>query len=160
MLPLVARGQRFLTGFGMNSQLRASRELTEKTDRTVGGNREQKYHYRLTLENYGEQAVMVRLYDRIPAPMDRADIRGTLGEMSDPLSEDPLHLEREKPHGILRWNIELAANSARATARKVEYEYTLEFDRKLMVVTPDAAGEAEKAKAQFEGLILDRARAQ
>lgn len=155
-VPLVARGQRFRTGFGMNSQLRSARELVEKTDRTLGGNRQQSLHYRLILENYSEEPVNVRIYDRVPMPMEGTEIRLTLGEMEDKLSEDPLYLQRERPQGILRWDIEVPAKATGPDARKVGYQYTLEFDRELAIVTPTEGGRASEAKEQFEVLMEER----
>ena len=140
----------------MNSQLRASRELVEKKEDIVGGNRQQSFHYRLTLENFSEDVAELQLYDRIPTGMEAADIRVTLGEMSDKLSNEALYVEREHPRGILRWDVEVAARSAGPEARKVEYRYTLEFDRKLTVVTPAETGKSPQAREQFEDLMKSR----
>ena len=155
-VPLVGPGQKFPAGFGMNSQFRASRELTDKTDRVLGGNREQTLDYRLTLENFGDQPTKVRLYDRIPTTMDNAELRVTLGEMSDELSDDPLYLERERPRGILRWDVEVQGKAAGPDARKVDYIYKLEFDRKLTVVTPGETGQAPAVRERFEEQMLQR----
>jgi len=153
---MVARGQRFLTGFGMNSQLRAARELVDKTDETVGGNRQQTYHYRLMLENYSQDGAQLKVYDRLPKPMEGADIRVILGEMSDKLSDDALYLERERPRDILRWDVEVPARAAGPNARKVTYQYSLEFDRKLAVVTPAEAGRDQQIREKFEQLYKAR----
>ncbi len=158
-VPMVARGQRFRTGFGLNSQMRAARELMDKTEQTLGGNRQQKFHYRLTIENFGEEPVEVQLYDRIPEPMGGADIRLTLGEMSEELSEDASYLEQERRRGILRWDLKVAGESAGPEALKVEYRYTLEFDRKLSVLTPAEAGKSGEIKKQFDQFQERRMRA-
>ena len=159
-VPLVARGQRFQAGFGMNPQLRASRELVKKTDKTLGGNRQQTFQYRLGIENFSDKAITLRLYDRIPTAIDSTDLRVTLGEMTDKLSEEPLYLERQRPQGILRWDIEVPAGVAGVKARKVEYDYTLEFDRELAVLTPSEGGKAGKARERFESLMDLRYQAQ
>jgi len=159
-VPLVARGQRFRSGFGTNPQLRASRELVSKEDKTLGGNRRQTFYYRLAIENYSERPVTVQLYDRMPTAIDSADLRVTLGEMEDKLSEDALYLERQRPQGILRWDVEVPAGSTGVNARKVEYQYTLEFDRKLAVLTPAEGGKGRKAEERFEAIMLQRERAQ
>jgi uncharacterized protein (TIGR02231 family) len=158
-IPLVARGQKFRAGFGINSQLRAARELTDKRDLTMGGNRQQTMHYRLTLENFSDRPVTVRLFDRIPNAMDDAELRVTHGEMSAELSQDALYREREYPHGILRWDVEVAANAGGAAAHALEYEYTLEFDRELVLVTAVEAGKEESVREQFQQLNRKRHRA-
>lgn len=155
-VPLVARGQRFRSGFGMNSQLRAARELVERTDDIVGGNRQQTFDYRLTLENFSQDAVQLRVYDRLPEAMEAADIRVTLGEMSDKLSQDPFYLERDHPRGILRWDVKVPAKAAGPEARKVDYKYSLEFDRKLTVVTPTEAGKSREVKEKYDSWSAPR----
>jgi len=159
-VPMVARGQRFRTGFGLNSQMRATRELLSKTETTLGGNRQQNYRYRLRIENYGDQPVEVRLYDRIPQPTGGADLRVTLGEMSDELSKDPAYLDQERKRGILRWDIEVPARAAAQEARTVEYAFRLEFDRKLSILPLTATGQAEKAREEFKEMLQKRMRAQ
>jgi len=96
-VPMAARGQRF------NTQMGAARELLSKSEQTLGGNRQQHYHYRITLENYSDEPMEVRLFDRVPEPTGGADIRMTMGEMSHDLSDDASYLDQERRRGILRW---------------------------------------------------------
>ncbi len=154
-IPMVAMGQTFTVGFGMDSQLRAGREMVDRVEQELGANRVVQLHYRLTLENYGDGSALVRLFDRIPSPAEGADIRLTLGDTKDNLSEDLFYLQRERPKGILRWDIEVAGNSAGADSRIVDYDYTLEFDRKLSVVPQ----REEEARQEFEKLLQLRQRA-
>jgi len=149
-IPMVAAGQKFTVGFGMDSQLRCGREMTEATERVLGANKVINRTYRLTLDNYKNKAVRIRLHDRIPYSRQDAAIRVTLGELADKLSVEPLYLERERPKGILRWDLEVPPKAAGATARKVEYSYTLEFDRKLHVVSPVGGKGAKELRAEFE----------
>ncbi len=146
-VPMVAVGQKFTVGLGMDSQLRAARRMVERTERVLGANKEVVASYGLTLENFKERPVNVRVYDRIPHTTKGAEIRVTLGEMSDELSDDRLYLQDERPKGILRWDIEVPAGSAGPDARRVDYGYSLEFDRKLYVVSPLGGGQAEKGGA-------------
>jgi len=158
-MPMVAQGQKFTMGFGLDGQLRAGRDLLDRTERTMGANKEITIKYRLTLENYKAAPVEVRVFDRLPYASGRADIRVTLGEMSDKLSDDPFYLQRERPKGILRWDVEVPAGASGANARTVEFDYKLEFDRKLHVTTPIVSG--GKAVGVFEKdfeQILDRRR--
>jgi uncharacterized protein (TIGR02231 family) len=46
-IPTVARGQTFVVGFGGDPQLRARRELADRTELVQGGNRELAFKYRL-----------------------------------------------------------------------------------------------------------------
>ena len=139
-LPTVARGETFVMGFGADPQLRARRELLEKTESVQGGNREISLRVRLAIENYKDSEVSVRLFDRLPLPERKSDIRVTLGEMgADKLSDDKLYLRLEQPKGILRWDIAVPANASGEKARLLEYGYKVELDRNLAFTTPPDA---------------------
>ncbi len=155
-IPTVARGQTFVVGFGADPQLRARRELAVRTEGVQGGNRELTFKYRLVIENYKDQAAAVRVFDRLPHSERPADIRITLDGMKDPLSTDKFYLRTERPKGILRWDIEVAAAATGDKVRIVEYGYTLDFDRTFALRTiggPGRADEAMPAEAlqEFEG---------
>ncbi len=148
-LPTVARGQMFVVGFGADPQLRSRRELVSKSDAVQGGNRELKFEYRLIVENYKAQAAKVRLFDRLPYAERASEVRITLGDLKDPLDEDPLYQRRERSKGILRWEIEVPANAVREQARIVEYSFTVEHDRSLQL---SALGGDTQLQREFEQL--------
>ena len=152
-LPTVARGEKFVVGFGANPQLRARRELVDKSDSTQGGNRETRLEYRLVVENFSDEPTPVRVIDRLPHAEDGADIRVTLGETSDKLSEETLYLRNERPMGLLRWDVEVPADAAGETARLITYKYGVEYDRKFVVSLPAAT---EKLQEEFEQLQRGR----
>jgi hypothetical protein len=147
-IPMVAKGQQFTVGFGVDSQLRVKRELADKTDKIQGGNRVQTFTYRLLVNNYKDQQVTVRLLDRLPDPRG-ADVKITVGEMSQPLSKDELYLQTLRKVGILRWEIDVPAKASGAQAKKVEYAYTVEFDRNMGITEP-APAQIEQEKRQFK----------
>src|SRR5205823_10866255 len=65
-IPTIARGQRFTLGFGVDPQLRARRELVDRTESLQGGNRKLDFQYRLIVENYKNEPAKVRILDRLP----------------------------------------------------------------------------------------------
>ncbi len=131
-LPLVAKGQSLILGFGTETRLRAARELEEKTTETRGGNRVIQYTYRIRLSNFMDKPAKVRLWDRLPqAPSNQVSV--TLNDPGQPLSEDPLYVAEEKPRGLLRWDIEVPANASRATAFTFTYKFQLEFDKNYSI---------------------------
>ena len=152
-LPTVARGERFVVGFGADPQLRSRRELVNKTDSTQGGNRETRFEYRLVVENFGNEPAPVRVIDRLPHAENGADIRVTLGKTSDKLSEDPLYVREERPMGILRWDVEVPADAAGESARLITYDYGVEYDRKFVVSLPSTK---EVQQQEFERLQRGR----
>ena len=147
-IPMVASGQRFRVGFGIDPQLRTRREFVSRNERTQGGNREVAFEYRLVLHNYKDQPIPVRAFDRIPHTQD--EIRVTLGELKDPLSTDKEYLRVLRPSGILRWDLEVPAHAAGATARLIEYSYKLEFDRNTEITTVTGPEPEAAARDQFQ----------
>jgi uncharacterized protein (TIGR02231 family) len=155
-IPTVARGQTFVVGFGADPQLRARQELVDKTDSVQGGNRELAFRYRLVVENYKDQPVKVSVFDRLPHTERPGDVRIKLGELDEALSEDKLYLRRERPKGILRWDIEVAANAMGESARLIDYGYTAEFDRSFQLTA--AASDSPEQRQEFEQLQRARSR--
>lgn len=51
-IPTVARGQTFVVGFGADPQLRAEKQLVERTESVQDGNRVVSFAYRLSIENF------------------------------------------------------------------------------------------------------------
>jgi hypothetical protein len=153
-IPSVGRGETFVVGFGAESQLRARRELADKKDGFQGGNRELAFQYRLVLENFKEAPVTVRVMDRLPVAENETDIRVTLGEMKDKLSEDVLYQRVERPKGILRWDLEVPAKATGEKARILEFGYKVEFDRKLILMSP---GRVKEMQDEFLDLQERRA---
>jgi uncharacterized protein (TIGR02231 family) len=146
-IPTVARGQTFVVGFGVDPQLRARRELASRTEDLQGGNRELSFTYRLVLENYREQPAEVRLFDRLPYTDRPNDIRIKLSDMKDPLSKDELYARTERPKGILRWETTVAAGATGENVKKIEYSFTLDFDRNLALYIPGANSQPESLAA-------------
>lgn len=155
-LPTVANGQTFVMGFGADSQLRTERELVERTESTQGGNQVVQFSYRLTIENYKNEAVKVRLKDRIPVSDNDAAIKVTLGETSDALSDDALYKRLERPKGILRWDIEVKPQAAGEDARIVTYDYKIEYDRQRALTIPGEANGDGRLREEFNKLQKSR----
>ncbi len=148
-IPTVARGQAFVVGFGADPQLRTRRELGEKSDGVQGGNRELKFTYRLVIENYTGAATPLRVVDRLPYAERAADIRVTVGDMSDPLSEDKLYVRRERPMGFLRWDVEVPKDATGENAQIIQYTYTVEHDRNFVLTSPATR---QQLQQEFERL--------
>jgi uncharacterized protein (TIGR02231 family) len=146
-IPTVTRGQTFVIGLGADPQVRARRELADRTEGVQGGNRELSFKYRLVIENYKTEPAVVRVFDRIPHSERTADVRIKLGELKDALSDDPLYRRTEWPKGILRWEITVPAGAAGKDARMVEYDFTVDFDRTFAL---NAVGAGQQFQREFE----------
>ena len=119
-----------------------------------GGNRELSFKYRVAVENYKKEAVAVRLFDRLPYADKGGDVRVTLAELKLPLSTDPAYLRSERSKGLLRWDIEVAAEAIAEKANVLEYSLTVDFDRNFQL---SAAG-VQRADQQKEFEEMQRGR--
>ncbi|MHC4442093.1 MAG: mucoidy inhibitor MuiA family protein [Planctomycetota bacterium] len=138
-IPTVAVGEKFTVGFGIDSSLRATRELVEKDEDVQGGNRIVKFTYRLALENFGSDAAVVRLLDRLPQAKE-TDIKLTLVSPGRELSEDPDYRHNGHKKGILRWEIEVPTDAVGPEAASIEYQFRLEYDKQMAVTGLALAG--------------------
>ena len=136
-LPTVSAGESFTVGFGIDSSLRAHKELVERTETTQGGNRVVNVTYRLKLENFGKDAAAVRLLDRMPLAQNK-DISVVMGTVTAPLSENPEYVKTKAKTGMLRWDVNVPANgpSNAATMAEfgVEYSFKIEHDKQMMLM--------------------------
>ena len=149
-IPTVARGQSFVVGFGADPQLRARKELAERTEGVNGGNRELKFDYRVVIENFKNQATKIRVIDRLPNSKDGSDIRITLADTELNLSDDKLYLRTERPEGILRWDIEAPAKATGDEAKLLSYSYTVEYDRKFQISLPSSTAQLQQEFKQLQ----------
>jgi uncharacterized protein (TIGR02231 family) len=134
-LPLTSAGQRFSAGFGIDSTLRTSRELIERSESTQGGNRVVDLTYRLTVQNFADAPAPIRLMDRLPRVSDQAaDIRLTLLSPGADLSSDAEYLAGPRKQGILRWDLTVPPQSHGSSAFVIEYKFRLEFDKQMSLV--------------------------
>jgi hypothetical protein len=131
----VAQGESFIVGFGADAQLRARRELLDKNEDIQGGNKELKMRYRVTVENYKNQPVQVRVYDRLPHSNRASDVRISLDAPETALSTDVVYLRTERSKGILRWDLEVAAGATGEKASEIVYGFKLDFDRNFALTT-------------------------
>jgi len=147
-VPVVARGQTCAVGLGVDAQLRCRRELVDKSDKISWGSRVQEFRYRLRLENFKDQPVAVRLIDRIPAAKDTDVVKISLAKPADKLSVDPEYVRDDRPRGILRWDLQLAAGAAGAKARHVDYNFEMKYAKDAHIGR-EAAGMLREMEADF-----------
>jgi len=131
-LPQVTMGEKFTAGFGIDSQVQVTHELEDKQTKIQGGNRIDTYHYRIAISNYKNDAVELRLLDRLPYT-DDASVKIELAKAEPQLSEDAEYLRTIRKKGVLRWDIKLAPNTIDEKATIVKYSFTMEYDRNMQL---------------------------
>jgi len=132
-LPTVAAGESFTLGLGIDTSLRAERELLDKQERIQGGNRVVDFTYELALENFGDQPAKVRLLDRLPT-VGEDDIKVTLVKSDVPVSDDSTHQLTSGKNGILRWDVEVPAEAVGPKRKVIRYTMQIEYDKQLSII--------------------------
>ena len=90
-LPLVAIGEQFTAGFGVDPQLQVTRQMIDKSHTTQGGNQMLRYEYRILVSNYKNEKVKLQVWDRLPqAETDAVTV--SILKSTPELSKDPAYL--------------------------------------------------------------------
>jgi hypothetical protein len=131
-LPLVAIGETFTAGFGTEPQLQVHRQMIDKARTMQGGNQVLKYEYRILVSSYKPERINLQVWDRLPAA-ENETMGVSLVKATPEVSKDPLYLREERPHNLLRWDLEVdpAMNGEKALA--VQYEFKLELDKQMTI---------------------------
>ncbi len=138
-IPTVAAGQSFTVGLGIDSSLRATRELIKKRETIQGGNRLVTFTYRLAVENFGASPAAIRLMDRLPRAKE-SDIKVTLEDPGVELCADRTYQTTQRAKGILRWDTKVPAQAIGPEALAIEYEFHLEYDKQMSITGLARAG--------------------
>ena len=65
-LPLVAVGESFTVGFGVEPQLQVQRQMIDKSRSMQGGNQSIRYDFRILVNSYKTEKVQLQVWDRFP----------------------------------------------------------------------------------------------
>jgi hypothetical protein len=129
-LPLVAAGEPFVAGFGVDPQLQVSRRLVRKARSVQGGNQVFTYEFRIGLRNYRSGPVKVQLWDRLPSPHGEA-VAVNLVKTSAELSADALYRRTARMDNLLRWDLDVPQGTVGDKTLYLDYEFRLEYARDL-----------------------------
>jgi hypothetical protein len=129
-LPLVAAGEPFVAGFGVDPQLQVSRRLLRKARTVQGGNQIFTYKFRIGLRNYRPGPVKVQLWDRLPKPQGES-VAVNLVKTSAELSTDALYQRTARMDNMLRWDLEVPQGTVGDKTMYLNYEFRLEYARGL-----------------------------
>ena len=131
-LPLVAIGEKFTAGFGVDPQIQVDRELVSKTRSIQGGNQVQTYQYRLRISSYKQSPVNLQVWDRLPHGQNEA-VAVELVSTTPALSQDAEYLRVDRPKNLLRWDLTIKPDESSAATATIDYEFKLQYDRNLAI---------------------------
>jgi uncharacterized protein (TIGR02231 family) len=131
-LPLVAIGEEFTAGFGVDPQIQVAREPLAKNKSIQGGNQVHTYDYRIRVTSYKTTAVKLQVWDRLPKA-DNEVVAVDLLNDSPRLSEDPDYLRVERPKNLLRWDLSIDPTTSQAATSTITYQFRLQYDRNVAI---------------------------
>jgi hypothetical protein len=131
-LPLVAIGEQFTAGFGVEPQLQVQRQLVDKSRTMQGDNQVLKYEYRILVSSYKTEPVKVQVWDRLPHTETEA-VGVSLVKATPEISADPLYIRENKPQNLLRWDLTVEPAMTGEKALAVKYEFKLEMGRQMQI---------------------------
>jgi hypothetical protein len=129
-IPLVASGEKFTVGFGVEPQLQVARKLVDKGRTVQGGNQILRYQYNILVSSYRGEVSRLQLWDRLPLAEKEA-ITATLGDVVPALCQDPLYMREDRSRNLLRWDLDIAPGSFGEKAVSVKYDFKLELDKQM-----------------------------
>jgi Domain of unknown function (DUF4139)/N-terminal domain of unknown function (DUF4140) len=131
-MPLVAIGEEFTAGFGVDTQLQIQRQMIDQVRSTQGGNQVLKYDYRILISSYKSEPVKLQLWDRLPKA-EAESVNIIMGKCTPDLSKDGIYLRESRPNNLLRWDVEVPANCSGENAYSVAYDFRMELDRQMAI---------------------------
>jgi uncharacterized protein (TIGR02231 family) len=138
-LPLVAVGEPFTAGFGVDPQLQVQRQLLDWSLSTSGGNQVRRYEYRIRLGSYKTERVKVQVWDRLPsAQADTVNV--SLLRAAPEVSGDAAYVREQRPNNLLRWDVQVEPGMNGEKALAIDYEFKLEHDRAMSIANFQTSG--------------------
>ena len=131
-MPLVAVGEEFTAGFGVDTQLQVQRQMIDQTRTTAGGNQVLKYDYRILVSSFKSAPVQLQVWDRLPKG-ETESVGVILMKTAPELSKDGIYLRESRPNNLLRWDVEVPANCNGEKAFAINYEFKMELDRQMAI---------------------------
>jgi uncharacterized protein (TIGR02231 family) len=153
-LPLVAIGEQFTPGFGVDPQLQVQRQMIGQTRSTQGGNAVTEYKYLIRLLSYKSEPVKVQVWDRLPhAETETAGV-SLIKSSREIVSDDDLYVREQRPNNLLRWDVDLDAGMSGKKALEITYDFKLEHARDMAIASfqTSALAQSENFSPAVEAL--------
>lgn len=131
-LPLVAIGEQFTAGLGVDPQVQAERQLLAKNHSVQGGNQVQAYDYSIRVTSYKTTPIQLQVWDRLPKA-DTEAVAVELTRTAPELSTDPEYLRTDRPKNLLRWDLTVNPTTTGAEAQTITYQFRLQYDRNVAI---------------------------
>jgi len=131
-LPLVAIGEQFTAGFGVDPQLQVQRQMTDKSRTVQGGNQVLRFEYRILVSSYKAEKVKLQIWDRLPHA-ENDTIGVSLIKTAPEVSKDTIYQREQRPNNLLRWDVTVDPSMSGEKALAINYEFKLDLDRQMSI---------------------------
>ncbi len=131
-LPLVAAGEEFTVGFGVDPQVQVYRRLMDKSRSIQGGNQVRTYDFRIAVRSFRSHPVTVQVWDRLPRA-DSETVAVNLVQTSPELSDDAVYQRNVRPDNLLRWDLDVQPAASGEKPKSITYQFKLEYARGMGV---------------------------
>ncbi|HEX5272402.1 MAG TPA: mucoidy inhibitor MuiA family protein, partial [Gemmataceae bacterium] len=132
-LPLVAVGEPFALGFGVDPQLQVQRQMAGQTRSVEGGSQVVDYKYVLRVSSYKGEPVRMQVWDRLPHA-ETETVGVTLVKTAPELNaSDEAYLREQRPNNLLRWDVEVEPGMNGKKALEIGYEFKMAHDRQMAI---------------------------
>ena len=131
-LPLVAIGEQFTAGFGVDPQLQVQRQMIDKIAPCRAATRCCKYEYRILVSSYKAEKVKLQVWDRLPHA-ENETVGISLMKTAPELSKDAIYQREQRPNNLLRWDMTVEPSMNGEKALAINYEFKLELDRQMTI---------------------------
>jgi uncharacterized protein (TIGR02231 family) len=140
-LPMVAIGEQFTVGFGIDPQLQVHRQMIDKNRTTQGGNQILRYEYRILVNSFKQERVRLQVWDRLPHA-ETETIGVSLVKAVPEISADALYQREQRPNNLLRWDVQVDPAMTGEKALAIKYEFRLELERNMSIGSFQTSGVA------------------
>jgi uncharacterized protein (TIGR02231 family) len=137
-LPLVAIGEQFTAGFGVDPQLQVQRQMIDRAKTMSGGNQSLRYDYRILVSSYKSEPVKLQVWDRLPHA-DTEAVGVTLVKTAPEISKDALYQREQRPTNLLRWDVTVEPTMSGEKALAINYQFRLELDKQMTITSFESA---------------------
>ncbi|MFO0960040.1 MAG: mucoidy inhibitor MuiA family protein [Isosphaeraceae bacterium] len=148
-MPMVAVGEPFTVGFGVDPQVQIFRRLMTKSKAVQGGNQVHTYEFRISARSFRAKPVPLQVWDRLPKAADE-DVAVNLVQATPKLSEDSVYKRNAAKDNLLRWDLTLAPTKPGADPETILYQFRMEFARE-MTIDQIASGALAEAPIGTQG---------
>ncbi|MEO6810999.1 MAG: DUF4139 domain-containing protein, partial [Isosphaeraceae bacterium] len=127
-LPLVAAGEPFTVGFGVDPQVQVYRRMTDKSRTIQGGNQVRTYDFRIAVRSFRAQPTPVQVWDRLPRA-DSETVAVNLVKTDPELSPNATYQRNVRPDNLLRWDLTIQPTAKGEAPKIITYQFKLEYAR-------------------------------